>query len=72
MYDFAGCIAASEILPGIVFSFEHFDSAVLIHHLPAPEGDKPAVCGSVHSVAWVFNFVCHDAGFSQSYWVNAP
>ena len=61
MNNLSGRIAAGEVLPGIAFSFEFPDSAILIHYLPAPEGDKPAIGRSVYSIVWILNFVSHDA-----------
>jgi hypothetical protein len=51
MNNLAGRIAASEVVPGVGFSFEFLDAAVLAHHFPVPESDKPATGGVFYSVA---------------------
>ena len=61
MNNLSGRIAASEVLSGIGFSFEFFDSAVRIHHLPAPEGDKPAIGRLIYSIVWTLYFASHEA-----------
>lgn len=60
MKNFAGCVALIEVFPCIGFSFEFLDPAVLVHHSPTPESDKPAVNGLAYS-GWVLKFVSHDA-----------
>jgi hypothetical protein len=50
MNNFAGRVAASEVIPSVVFGFEFLDAAIPVYHFPAPEGDKPATGGAVHSV----------------------
>ena len=56
----ANLVAAFEVFPGIVFSYEFLDSAIFEHHSPTPKSDKPAVNGLVYS-GWVLKFVSHDA-----------
>jgi hypothetical protein len=51
MNNLAGRIAASEVVPGVGLSFEFLDAAVLAHHFPVPESDKPATGGVFYSVA---------------------
>jgi hypothetical protein len=66
MYNFSRLIAASEKIPGNLFSFKLFDSTVLVHHLPVPEGSKSTVGRTVYSIVWIPNLVNHDASFCQS------
>ena len=60
MNNLAGRVAAFEVFPGIVFSFEFLDPAIFEHYSPTPKSDKPAVNGLVYS-GWVLKFVSHDA-----------
>ena len=60
MDNLASLVAAIKVFPGVMFSCEFLDPAVLEHHSPTPKSDKPAVNGLVYS-GWALKFVSHDA-----------